>query len=172
MHKINDKDKLIQQINLAFSKADYPGDENLVDQTYGDEPALIRAHFMGQSDRTKLTPEFIDYDGALSFLSDKAFRFFLPAFMIADINDELNFNEPIVRLCWPVTPQAENQKIAQAWGGETVGIRARKCFDEFTKEQVSAIVAYLNFKLEHDKYNMTITQALGNYWLAREKNIS
>lgn len=111
--------------------------------------------------------EELDLDGALSFFSDEAFRFFLPAFLIADIKEELNFNDPSIRLCWALTPQAEGQKIAKAWGGETMGARARKCFDAFSKEQVHAIVAYLNYKLSKDEYNPTIRQALESYWLKR-----
>jgi hypothetical protein len=165
-------DELIQKISAAFAEAQYPGDDCLVNESYGAEPDLVRNHFIGHSDWKKLTHEFLDFDGALSFLSDKAFRFYIPAFMIADINEKLDYNDPIVRLCWSVTPQSENEKIAKIWGGGTIKERAKKCFDKFSKEQVSAIVAYLHWKLSKDEYNCTIEQAMENYWLHREKNIS
>lgn len=172
MDNYTSKDHLIQKIRVAYNEADYPSDDNIVNQSYGDEPNLVRNHFIGHNDWKKLSHEFLDFDGALSFLSDKAFRFFIPAFLIADINGNLKFNDPAVRLCWPLTPQSENKKIAIIWGGETIGKRARTCFDDFSKEQVSAIVAYLHWKLLQDKGNLTIEQALENYWLQREKDIS
>ncbi|MBP7809690.1 MAG: hypothetical protein KA163_10385 [Bacteroidia bacterium] len=165
----NSKDILIQKISLAFRNVEYSGDDNLVDESYDDEPGIIRNHFRGYKDWTTLTPDFLDIDGALSFLSDKAFRFFLPAFLIADINQKLDYNDPTVRLCWSLTPQSENKKIAKIFGGQTIGERARTCFDAFTKEQVSAIVSYLHWRLSKDKHNNTIEQALENYWLQREK---
>lgn len=90
-----------------------------------------------------MSAEYLDFDGALSFFSDEAFRYYIPAFMIADLNDKLNFNDPTVRLCWQLTPQSENKKLAEVYGGKTIGERARICFDEFSKDQVSAIVDYL-----------------------------
>lgn len=161
------KDRLIQKISDAFHDVQYPGDDKLVDSSYGEEPILVRNHFIGHHDRTKLSHEFLDFDGALSFLSDKAFLFFLPAFLIADINEKLDFNDPTLRLCWPFTSQSENKKIAQEWGGGSIGARARECFDKLTQDQVSAIVSYLRWRQLKDKYNLTIEQALANYWLLR-----
>lgn len=163
------KDSLIQKIELAFCDVEHPGDDNLVNSSYGEEPEEVKRHFLGQSDWKKLSPDFLDFDGALSFFSDKAFRFYLPAFLIADLNEKLEFNDPTNRLCWALTPQSENTKIAKAFGGETLGEKARKCFDVFSKEQVGVIVSYLQFRLAKDDYNPTIQQALEHYWLNRVK---
>lgn len=165
MEDQNNINILIQKISSAFQDVKYPGDKNLINQSYGDEPILVRDHFASKNDWTKLSAEYLDFDGALSFFSDEAFRYYLPAFMIADINEQLSLNDPTVKLCWLVTPQSENKKIAEIWGGGTIGERAKTCFDGFSKEQVSAIVAYLNWRLVKDKYNPTIEQALENYWL-------
>lgn len=172
MEDIIPKDKLIQKISDSFSEVEFPGNDNLVGQSYGDEPVLVRNHFFGHSDWKILTHEFLDVDGALSFLSDEAFRFYIPAFMIADINGQLDYNSPAFRLCWSVTPQSENDKIAEIWGGGTMGEKAKKCFDQFSKEQVSAIVSYLYWSLSQDENNCTIEQALENYWIQRLKNYS
>ena len=164
------KSELIEKIKLAFSDVEYPGNENLVKESYGEEAALVRNHFLGQKDWKKLSPEFMDLDGALSFLSDQALLFYIPAFLIADVNEELNYNDPAVRLCYALSPQSQNIKIAKIYGAGTLGERAKKCFDTFSKEQVSAIVSYLQWKLSQDEFNLTIQQALENYWLAREKS--
>lgn len=161
----SDKQELIQKIVTAFSDAEFPGNDNLVNNSYGEEPTLFRVHFFGQNNWNTLSPEFIDFDGALSFFSDEAFRFFLPAFMIADINEQLNFNNPAVRLCWAVTPQSENKKIAEVYGGGSIGERAKACFNKFSVEERNAVVSYLQWKLVKDENDLTVAQALKNYWL-------
>ncbi len=161
----SNKKELIQKIVTAFSDAEFPGNDNLVNNSYGEEPTLVRVHFFGQNNWNTLSPEFIDFDGALSFFSDEAFRFFLPAFMIADINEQLNFNNPAVRLCWAVTPQSENKKIAEVYGGGSIGERAKACFNKFSAEERNAVVSYLQWKLVKDENDLTVAQALKNYWL-------
>lgn len=165
-----DIDALIQNIYKVFSDAVYPGNDNLVVESYGDEPKLVKNHFAGRSDWTKLTHTSIDVDGALAYFSDRAFRFYIPAFMIADVNKNLNLNDPAIRLCWHVTPQSENGRIAKVWGGETMGDRAKKCFENFTDEQAEVIVSYLQWKQSQDDSDDMIKQALENYWLQRTKN--
>jgi hypothetical protein len=159
--------KLIEKITAAFAELPFPGNDNLVGPSYGEETMLVKEHFSNHSSRENLTPAFIDFDGALSFFSNEAFRYYISAFMIADIHEKLDFNNPVIRLCWPVTPQSENQKIAEVHGGGTIGERAKVCFELFTEEQVQAIVAYLNWKLEKDEDDLLIKQALENYWLKR-----
>jgi hypothetical protein len=161
------KDELILKITKAFSENEFPGNDNLVASSYGEEPNLVRNHFVGQNSWNILTPEFIDCDEALSFFSDQAFRFYIPAFMIADINDQLKNNYPEVRLCSLLTPESEPKKIAKIWGGGTIGERAKECFQHFSNEQANAIIAYLYWKLLQDKDNLIIEQALQNYWLKR-----
>lgn len=170
MEDLSNKDKLIQKIVQAFSEVEFPGNDNLVAQSYGEEPDLVKNHFSGQGSWNKLTPDFLDFDGALSFFSDEAFRFYIPAFMIADINEKLEYNDPSVRLCWSLTPQSENEKIAKVWGGGTVGERAKECFEDFTEAQVNAIISYLHWKLLQDEDDLIIEQSLKNYWLKRIKN--
>jgi hypothetical protein len=165
MTEPSNENELIQKIVTAFSDAEFPENDHLVNNSYGEEPALVRHHFFGQNKWNSLSPEFMDFDGALSFFSDEAFRFFIPAFMIADINEQLNFNNPAVRLCWAVTPQSENNKIAEVFGGGTIGERAKACFEKFSEEERSAIVSYLKWKLVKDESDLIIAQALKHYWL-------
>lgn len=165
MNEESNKKELIQKINTAFLEREFPGNNQLVNNSYGEEPALVRNHFFEQSNWNLLSPEFIDFDGALSFFSDEAFRFYIPAFMIADLNEQLNFNNPAVRLCWSVTPQSENKKIAKVFGGKTIGELAKACFNEFSVEEKNAIISYLQWKLVKDENDLIIAQALTNYWL-------
>jgi hypothetical protein len=163
---------LIQTIKQAFADVSYPGDDNLTDSPYGDEPAALVEDFKGKTDWHGLDATFLDqapdgWSSALSFFSDAALQFYLPAYLIADLNGELMHCDPSFRLCYGVTPQAKTQKIAKIWGGGTLADYARQDFARFTDEQVLAIVAYLWWKLESEPHNLVVEHALEAYWLER-----
>lgn len=165
--------ELIHQIEDAFSNVPYPGDHNLTSaSSYGDEPPAVIRDFAGKTDWRILDASFLDqapegWSTATSFLSDAAFQFYLPAYLIADIKGQLDTASPVSRLCSSLTPQGDGQRIAKVWGGGTMGERARAEFDEYDEKQVAAIVAYLFWKLESDGSDLVIELALGNYWLDR-----
>ncbi len=159
-------DKLIEEIKTAFKNNEFCGNDNIVNPSYGEEAESIKKHFYGQNNWEMLASDFLDKDGALSFLTNEAFHFYLPAYMIADIRCELGFNDPCVRLCWAVTSQSETKKIAKNWGGGTIGEKATECFTGFSIEQISAIVKYLKWKYSHTN-DFMIQQALDNYWLTK-----
>jgi hypothetical protein len=168
-------DDLIEKIERAFADVEYPGDDDLTDSTVGEEPAALKIEFRGKSDRSKLDADFLNHapDGwgtAISFFSGNALRFYLPLYLIADIRDQLRGpNDPGVRLCAGLTPSGETERISKMFGGGTMGESARETFDQFDPEQVSAVVAYLRWKLEAGAAsNREIEQALENYWLKRE----
>jgi hypothetical protein len=163
---------LTEQIRSAFADVEYPGDDRLTD-SFGEEAEALENEFRGRTDWTALEPEFLNQapDGwglALSFFSGEALRFYLPAYLIADIQGTLDIGDPTSRLCAFVTPLMENRKLAKFYGGGTLGEHARREFALFSPAQVSAIVAYLWWKLEQGGYDPTVEQALENYWLARE----
>lgn len=168
--------ELIDKIEQAFSDVTYPGDDDLTDSTYGEEPAALVKDFSGKTDRQELDAAFLNQapDGwgtALSFFSGRALRFYLPVYLIADIRGELDGPDPVSRLCSSLTPRGETHKIAQVWGGGTMGERARSNFAEFNNAQVSAVVAYLLWKLDTAGGHATIIeQALENYWLERDND--
>lgn len=165
---------LIAKIKQAFAHVKYPGDESLTDSTYGDEPAALIKEFCGKTDWQTLDAKFLDqapdgWGSALSFFSGAALRFYLPAYLIADIRGELLNSDPSSRLCSSLASTVERKKIAKVWGGGTMGERAREDFAHYDAQQVSAIVDYLWWKLESsDDYNPMVEQAMENYWLDRD----
>ncbi len=166
--------KLIAAIESAFAEGEFPGEDQLTDSTYGDEPAALIDEFRDQRDWRALTTEFLNnapdgFGSALSFFSAGALRFYLPAYLIADLEDRLiSGNDPAFRLCNNVTPGGEKVKLAKLWGGGTMGERDRACFDAFSAQQVAAIVAYLWWKLEQSGgHDEVIEQAMMHYWLPR-----
>lgn len=160
--------QLIDEITRAFAKSIFPGNANIAHSTYGDEAALVAAHFKGQHNWQSLSSQFIDYDGALAFFTDEAFRFYLPAYLIADVREELALNFPVTSLCTPFTRAFGDQKLAQVFGGGTIRERYEVRFSIFSKSEVVVIVEYLRWKLAQDDFNAdTIQHALETYWLAR-----
>ena len=108
--------------------------------------------FRCKTDRKQLDAAFLNQapDGwgtAMSFFSSSALRFYLPVYLIADVRGELDSIDPASRLCSSLTPLGASQKIAKMWGGGTMGERAKADFAKFDAAQVSAIVAYLWWKL-------------------------
>lgn len=166
--------KLIDRIKQAFTDVEYPGDDNLTDSTYGDEPAALVREFSGRTNWQVLDAAFLDqapegWGSALSFFSYSALRFYLPAYLVADIRGDLQCADPATRLCLFVTPLGEKKRIAKVWGGGSMGEHSREGFSCFDANQVAAVVAYLWWKLESlGGYDPTIEQALENYWLVRE----
>jgi hypothetical protein len=80
---------LIDKIVSAFAEVEYPGDDHLTN-SIGDEPEALIDDFRGKTDWRKLAPEFLNQapDGwgtALAFFSAEALQFYLPAYLIADI---------------------------------------------------------------------------------------
>ena len=168
-------ESLIKMIEVAFSNVQYPGDDCLTD-SFGEEAEALEIEFRDKTDWKVLDSEFLNqapggWGSAVSFFSAAALQFYLPAYLIADIDGSLEIGDASTRLCAFVTPQMEKKKIAKVYGGGTLGEHARKEFSRFTALQVSAIVSYLWWKLEQEDYNPTIEQALENYWLEREAHL-
>ncbi len=162
---------LIDKIQYAFEDVSFPGAEHLT-HSFGEEADALINDFRDKTDWTVLKPEFLNQapDGwgtALSFFSGEALRFYLPAYLIADIEGTLECADATSRLCAFVTPQLENRKIAKIFGGGTLGEHARADFELFDAKQVSVIVDYLWWKLKCGSYQPTIEHALEYYWLER-----
>lgn len=168
-----DPEPIVRQIASAFDAVVYPGDDDLTDSTYGEEPVALVEAFRGKDDWRRLDASFLNpapdgWGTALAFFSPAAFRFYLPAYLLADLRRELDMSDPASRLCTFVTPQAEGQRIARVWGGGTMGDHARRTFEGFDCRQVAAIVSYLWWRLAGDADDLIIEQALEYYWLPRE----
>src|SRR6202011_989048 len=110
---------------------------------------------------------------ALSFFSEGAFRFFLPAFLIADLRNELMNAEPLFHLTgfsvYAVQMPANSRVFTRKGGGSTLmnprrygamtfADYARYRLSVFTREEARAIVAYLNYMHETDTHGMNTRQ--------------
>jgi hypothetical protein len=162
-------------IREAFSAFEYPGDCCLRGSDEGNEPFMVEKAFENKQDRFSLDAKFLDEapDGlgsALSFFSDEAFHFYLPAYLIADIDGLLERAEPLYYLTRGFGSTSENDRVNPRRYGE------RTWFDValyknsmFNDAEVVAIIAYLEFKSKTvaEPYRKDIQQALQAYWYKR-----
>lgn len=165
--------ELKEKITKAFAGVLFPGGR-LSNSNFGDEPLLLEREFLGESDWRSLTPEFLDqapdgYASALSFFSDKAFRFYIPAYMIAAVDQLLVRVDPVFHLCHGLTNATKDKVINERlYGKETWFDHKKKTFSLFDRPQADAIIAYLRL-CKGDSKNPEIDQALNNYWLVRDR---
>jgi hypothetical protein len=171
---VNGPENLKSQIRDAFADIEYPGDWCLRGSNEGDEPLLLEQEFKGKTDWRNLDPAFIDqapdgFSSALSFFSDEAFRFYLPAYLIAHIDGLLERSDPVFHLCHRLDDASRDEKVnSRRYGERTWFDEAIHKFAMFTRPQAAAIVAYLRFISERDEYEQpVIDEALRNYWLSR-----
>jgi hypothetical protein len=185
-----DKETVIKKIGEVFGANDYPGDNFLQGSFEGSEPYDEIEPFKGQDDWQQIDPALLDtHYAALSFFSEAALRFFLPAYLVADLRDELQTADPLFILTHGFSDIAvEHQTKAglfvrktgrsafinpQRYGAMTFYDYARWRLSVFTREEARAIVAYLKYKRVIDFDNVhreKIDAALNLYWLDRIEN--
>lgn len=163
---------LIERIRAAFAEVPFPGDDDLAGVSHGDEPAAVRRDFAGKDNWQMLDARFLDqapegWATALAFFSPAAYRFYLPAYLIADIRGELSAVDPSFSLCWAFREPTSSRRIAAAWGGGTVREHAAERFSTFDSVQCKVILAYLRWKQSSDAMDDLIERAIDNYWTTR-----
>ena len=187
---MSDKETVIQNIHEAFSETEYPGDPFLLGSREGCEPYEEVGPFEGKDDWTSLNSEFLDaHYGALSFLSDGGFRFFLPAYLVADLKDELDTADPLFHLTHgfydssvevPTPSGVTVRRFGRStfvnprrYGAMTSYDHARYRLSVFTQEEAQAIAGYLNYKRDLDPHGIEkeqIDAALDLYWRKRAED--
>jgi hypothetical protein len=178
---------LIAVIDQAFSQGVYPGDEFLVGSRDGCEPYDTVSQFFGRTDWRTVEPSMLDgcYD-ALSFFSEAGFRFFLPAYLTADVRGQLQTADPVFPLThgflevshpYRGTTQVFDRRSGgdvllnpRRYGAITWRDHARWRLAVFCREEASAIVEYLRFRRARDEDGLdtaAINAALSGFWLER-----
>ncbi|MGI9649553.1 MAG: DUF6714 family protein, partial [Acidimicrobiia bacterium] len=181
-----DKQQLIELIRGAFAATTYPGDGFLLGSREGDDAFEAVQPFRGVTDWSSVEPAVLDenYD-ALSFLSEGGFRYFLPAYLIADINDQLEtadpvfhltggFHDAVVRISHLDEPfEKRIGKTAfvnpRRYGAIRFEDYARYRLSVFTREEAAGIVAYLEYRrnLPDSIDREAIDAALDDFWRGR-----
>ncbi|MGE0820598.1 MAG: hypothetical protein AB7G75_00850 [Candidatus Binatia bacterium] len=185
-----DKDVVIEQIRVAFGENQYPGDSFLQGSFDGCEPAEAVAPFKGHTDWQSIPSVLLDANYAtLSFFSEAALRFFLPAYLIADVRGELHTADPLFVLIHGFSDASIKHQVKtrtfvrkigktafinpRRYGGITFNDYARYRLSVFTQEEATAIIAYLHYKRATDPdqlYTVQIDAALSGYWIERAQH--
>jgi len=187
---MKDIEAVIKQITLEFEHNAYPGDQYLQGSFEGSEPYEEVGPFQGHSDWKLLEPGFLDaHAGALSFFSAAGFRFFLPAYLIADLHGRLRTADPLFHLVHGFSDITVDiplkQRVFQIKSGKSELVNPRRYgaltfldsaryrLSIFTREEAQAVVAYLEYKLETEEGEFSrdaIEAALKLFWLERAQS--
>ena len=176
---MSEKEQLKDLIRAAFAHVEYPGDWCLKGSSEGHEPLLLEREFAGKDDWRLLDPRFLDqapegFASALSFFSDEAFHFYLPAYLLADLDDRLERSDPVFHLTHGLDDATRDQRInPRRYGERTWSEHARYKFATFNREEAGAIAGYLRYTRNTAELSgierRRIDQALANYWSGRAK---
>jgi hypothetical protein len=159
----------------AFAAVEFPGDWCLINSHEGNEPFLLEQEFKGKDNWRSLDASFIDqapggFGTALSFFSDEAFHFYLPAYLLADLDGRLKQADPVFHLTHGLDRVSRHEKInPRRYGERTWFEYARYKFAIFNGQERAAIAGYLKYKRDSETLaeleKVRIDDALGNYWL-------
>ena len=138
-----------------------------------EQQAVVR-DFDDKDDWTKIDPDWLNLapeglGSASSFLSAAALRFYLPAYLLADIHLKLTkIADPVFNLTHgfgEVDPDRPSKvSEAESWKAQTKSIWA-----DLNSEQVNVIVNYLEWAALWDDHNAEdIQPALREYWYPRQ----
>jgi hypothetical protein len=169
------RDQLKRLIRDAFASTPAPDPRHLRGSDEGDEPFLLEKEFRHVPDWRDLAPSFLDlapagYATALCFFSPEAFRYYLPAYLLADLDEAiLHGGDPAFHLWHGLNDEKRGEAVnPRRYGGWTWFEAVSERFAAFTSAEIAAIVAYLQDKAEREEYQQPqIEQALRNYWLPR-----
>ena len=150
---------LVEKITDAFRDTPYPGDDNICGSEMGDEPAEYGLEFRGL-DWRKIHPELLALNYAsLSFFTPEAFRYFVPAYMISDVVEDVeSAADPDFSLTYGLCDPADGEPKDRI---EERRAYSMKRFEVFSPKERDAIAAYLRFK-GPPKH---VQQALDRFWL-------
>jgi hypothetical protein len=177
-------------IRSAFAATPYPGDAFLVGSSEGCEPEEEVGPFRGRTDRDAIDAAFLDgHYCALSFFSEGAFRYFLPAYLLADLDDRLMTADPVFHLTGGFADVSTRVELGgrrflrrsgrgafvnpRRFGAMTSLDYARFRLSVFSREEAAAIVMYLEHKRALDPNgfeNEAIDAALDAFWRERARS--
>lgn len=165
-------DQLKADILRAFADLEPP--IALRGSNEGEEPYLLEDDFRDKTDWRIIDPAFLDqapagFSSALSFFSDEAFLYFLPAYLIADLDGKLASSDPAFHLWHGLDDATRDQPLnPRRYGSRTWMDAMQHRFSVFSREQAQVIVRYLRHRAAvYDFDRPNIEQAIANYWQSR-----
>jgi hypothetical protein len=184
---MREADVVVEIIRTAFDPDDHPGDRWLQGTFEGEEPYDEIGAFKGRHDWRALEPSFLDqHYTALSFFSEAGLRYYIPAYIVADIHHALQTADPVFHLThgfvdFSATMEVAGETFVRAsgrtrlinpirYGALTFLDYARHRLSVFCREEAGAILTYLEFAREapwHEYSRDAIERAIDDFWRAR-----
>lgn len=165
------------QIAEAFDTVPPPPRWCLVDSREGTEPELVEREFRDKTDWRTLSARFLDdapagLASALSFLSDEAFRYFLPAYLMADLRGQLERVDVVFHLTHGLNDAGKNEMVNPLrYGARSSFEAASHRLSTLDAAQAGAVVAYLEYKIDFGELvgfeQARVEEALRNFWRPR-----
>ncbi|MBI5595623.1 MAG: hypothetical protein HY928_05975 [Elusimicrobia bacterium] len=147
-------------IRQAFAKTPAPGPHDLTDSRQGDEPFEYAVEFRGKDWKSLGVGFLSHHSSALSFFSPAALRYFIPAFMLADLTGADWNGDPVFALTHGLSKEDEEKDDTFDWAAI-----ARRKFDPFSPEERQAVAAYLEHAgRQYASGDPRISEALASYW--------
>lgn len=143
------KDDVLKTIQAAFQDIPYPGDDHIAYRKSIPEAEESRvAEFFRGKRWEEITAKTLqeDYRGdgsCLAFMSDEAFIYYLPAYMVIAIQEYEEADVIADSAVFALSPPKGDIAHLRPWWQERVA--------GFTKRQREAILLFLQFMHEHHK---------------------
>ena len=135
----SEAESIIEKIKLAWDSVPYPGDSNIFTaQSYDDEE--ITDYFRGTTWQGHSAASLRGHSSAIStFFTPVAFHYWLPAYLIAAIEDPEELDAGLDSLISSLFPQR---------GGSSFLTEQQERFSLLTNEQKLAVIATLEFIIQ------------------------
>jgi hypothetical protein len=183
-------DAVAAAIERAFGANEYPGDAWILGSAEGCEPFDEVDPFRAHHDWRSLDAAFLDgHHAALSFFSEAGFRYYLPAYLLADLRDQLKTADPVFHLTHGFRDLSVSDAVGdrrfelrtgrgafinpRRFGAMTFQDYARYRLSVFTREEAEAVVAYLECvrEVETRRFSRSdIDAALESFWRERARS--
>ncbi|MGE5048104.1 MAG: DUF6714 family protein [Deltaproteobacteria bacterium] len=167
-------ERLKERVRRAFAEVKRPPNGALHARDKGEDGLLLEDDFQDKHDWRTLDGAFLDqapkgFASALSLFSPDGLRYFLPAYLIADMDGRLDRVDVALRLSAPFTEAARTTRVEpRRFGSLTHFEAAQQRFAELAYDEVAAIVAFLDNKAARDVGGISpVGEALANYWRPR-----
>ena len=133
LHMMNEATaQLKSQIETAFACVPYPGDHNLTAQ--GDDEG-VSEYFRRTSWRGHAIPMLRYHSNALSYFTTEAYHYYLPAFLLAELEDPDEADTIAESIVFHFSPSV----VGSVWLEGRIAL--------FSKSQLTAIEAFFEYYL-------------------------
>lgn len=152
------REAIRRQIEAAFADAPHPGDDRIGYDPEDWESAELSRAFKGRHWR-ELSPAELQYHGS-SFLSSEGFRYYLPAYLLAALEDHGNLMPHTVYGLTPPEGSSPEEQRLRDWQLER--------FEGLTPAQKRAVRVFLEYARDEASHYFSQGQeprlALERYW--------